>query len=195
MRCAKNRVGIEEQIRNGVADLSLNEAAAMLALSSNMKKLFDFVQQLQDLSDPEDMMQLCLDSGVAQYAGTLDYESGYSVEQRREWDVFMLFMVRLGCLACDADDHVRWLKRRDYQTPSEWMGEEGDKDRKRYPKWVPQVSDQVKQQWKDLLAQTATLDRFAIHKLIGKADAAPAPIAFRANLPPPRASLPVPPGS
>src|SRR5262249_16307953 len=30
MRCAKNREAIEDQIRNGVADLSLNEAAAML---------------------------------------------------------------------------------------------------------------------------------------------------------------------
>ena len=32
MRCAKSRETIEKQIRNGVADLSLNEAAAMLAL-------------------------------------------------------------------------------------------------------------------------------------------------------------------
>ena len=74
MRCAKSRETIEKQIRNGVADLSLNEAAAMLALSSDMKKLFDFVRQLERLSDPEEIMQLCLDSGTAQFVGTLDYE-------------------------------------------------------------------------------------------------------------------------
>ena len=43
MRCGvRSCETIEKQIGNGVADLSLNEAAAMLALSSDMKKLFDF---------------------------------------------------------------------------------------------------------------------------------------------------------
>ena len=98
MRCAKSRETIEKQIRNGVADLSLNEAAAMLALSSDMKKLFDFVRQLERLSDPEEIMQLCLDSGTAQFMGSLDYELSYGTEQRREWDLFILFLVR----------HIRW---------------------------------------------------------------------------------------
>jgi hypothetical protein len=122
MRVAKNRVGIEEQIRNGAADLSLNEAAAMLMLSSDVRKLFDFMKQVEHVTSPEEMMQLCLDSGVAHFMGTIDYEAGYEVEQRREWDLFILYMVRhIGALACDADNHVCWLKRRDYKTPSEWM--------------------------------------------------------------------------
>jgi Protein of unknown function (DUF3102) len=177
MRLAKNRTAIEEQIRNGVADLSLNEAAAMLALSSDMRKLFDFMRQLERLSDPEEIIQLCLDSGVAQYAGTLDYESSYGVEQRREWDVFILFMVRHLRWPSDyADDHVGWLKRRGCKSPSEWMGEQGDKDRRKYGVskggWMPEPSDEAKQCWKDLLAQTAGLDRVATNKMIAEEDKA-----------------------
>jgi hypothetical protein len=171
IRCAKNRIVIEEQIRNGVADLSLNEAAAMLALSSDMRKLFDFIRKLERLTDPEEIMQLCLDTGTAQFMGYLDYESSYSAEQRREWDVFILFMVRhIRWPASAADDHVCWLKRRSYISPSEWMGEEGDKDRKKHGRWVPQVSDAAKQWWRDLLAQTADLDRVAINKIIAEED-------------------------
>src|SRR3954447_26941881 len=40
MRVAKNRADIEAQIRNDVADLSLSEAAAILALSSDVRRLF-----------------------------------------------------------------------------------------------------------------------------------------------------------
>jgi Protein of unknown function (DUF3102) len=37
MRTAKHRATIEGQIRNGVADLSLNEAAALLMLTSDVR--------------------------------------------------------------------------------------------------------------------------------------------------------------
>ena len=172
MRCAKSRETIEKQIRNGVADLSLNEAAAMLALSSDMKKLFDFVRQLERLSDPEEIMQLCLDSGTAQFMGILDYKSSYGTEQRREWDLFILFLVRhIRWPAWAADDHVCWLKRRDYATPSEFMGEVGDRDRQKFS-WLPKPSNEAKQLWKDLLAQTTNLDRVAINKVIGEEDKA-----------------------
>jgi hypothetical protein len=39
MRVAKNRAEIEAQIRNDVADLTLSEAAALLMLSSDARKL------------------------------------------------------------------------------------------------------------------------------------------------------------
>jgi hypothetical protein len=138
-----------------------------------MKKLFDFAKEVERLRDPEEIMQLCLDSGVAQYGAAIDYDSSYSAEQRREWDLFILFIVRhIRWPAFAADERVCWLKRRSYNSPSEWMGEEGDKDRKKYPGWVPQVSDQAKQCWKDLLAETKDLDRAAIDKIIGKEDKA-----------------------
>jgi hypothetical protein len=80
-------------------------------------------------------------------------------------------MVRhLHWAADGADEHVCWLKRRGYNTPSEWMGEEGDKDRKGIG--LRQVSEQAKQWWNDLLTQTASLDRLAINKIIGEEEKA-----------------------
>jgi Protein of unknown function (DUF3102) len=170
MRCAESREAIEANTQC-VADLSLNEAAAMLALSSDTKKLLEFMRQLERLTDPEEIMQLCLDTGAAQFAGTIDYESSYGAEQRREWDLFALFLVRhIRWPAFAADDHICWLKRRDYNTPSEWMGEEGDKHRKKNA--FTEVSDQAKQLWRELLDQTADLDRLALNKLIADEDKA-----------------------
>jgi hypothetical protein len=170
MRCARNRDAIEANTQR-VADLTLNEAAAMLALSSDIKKLFDFHKEVERLTDPEEIMQLCLDSGAAQVAGRIDYESGYTVEQRREWDAFILFMVRhVGWPARDADDHVCWIKRHDFNSPSEWMGEEGDEYRRTVRVGRMVVGDELKQSWKNLLAETKHLDRVAINQAIAQTD-------------------------
>jgi Protein of unknown function (DUF3102) len=167
MRCARSRKEIEANTQS-FADLNLNEAAALLALSSDVRKLLDFARKLERLTDPEEIMQLCLDSGVADM-GTRDYESDYTAEQRREWDLYILFRVRhTRCRASDADDHVCWLKRRGYKTPSEWM-DDADGWRRRQGR---HIAEPLKQQWRDLLAQTANLDRVAINKLIGEEDKA-----------------------
>ena len=50
MRTARNREAVELQMRNGVADLTLNAAAALLFLTSDVKKLFAFVQQAREMS-------------------------------------------------------------------------------------------------------------------------------------------------
>jgi Protein of unknown function (DUF3102) len=47
MRVAKNREEIENQMRNGVGDLSLNEAVALLMLSSDVRKVLDFAKQAE----------------------------------------------------------------------------------------------------------------------------------------------------
>jgi Protein of unknown function (DUF3102) len=52
MRCAKNRAEIEHQIRNDVADLTLSEAAALLALSSDVRKLLSFVKEIEGTATP-----------------------------------------------------------------------------------------------------------------------------------------------
>src|SRR5271165_5330168 len=44
MRVAKNRAEIENQMRSGVADLSLNEVAALLMLSSDVRALLSFAK-------------------------------------------------------------------------------------------------------------------------------------------------------
>src|SRR5262249_5037345 len=64
MRCAKNREAIEAQIRNGVADLSLNEAAAMLMLSSDVRKLLAFARDCEGLS-AEELIERIAAEGIA----------------------------------------------------------------------------------------------------------------------------------
>jgi Protein of unknown function (DUF3102) len=184
MRCAKSRAEIEKSAR-GIADLTLTEAAAMLMMSSNVKKLLEFVKKTEHITDPEEFMQVCLDSGVG-VLGTIDYESGHTVEERREWDVFILFLVRkFGWLADCADSHVCWLKRRSYKSASEWMGEEGDRDRARTGLskggFTPEPSDQAKQWWKEFLAETKNLTRAEIHEAIGEADPNPKTKELRAQ--------------
>src|SRR6516164_6174986 len=63
MRVAKNRTEIEAQIRNGVADLSLNEAAALLMLSSDVRKLLAFARDAENLSGDE-LIERCIAEGV-----------------------------------------------------------------------------------------------------------------------------------
>jgi hypothetical protein len=170
MRCAKNREDIEKHMGDG-GDLTLNEAAAMLMLSSDARKLFALVKEIEHLDDPEEIMQACLRSGVATFAGTIDYHSGYSDDEEREWLLFMLYMIRhIRWPQEYAVEHTYWLKRQAYKTPSEWMGEEGDKHRRRIP--MGQMSDGAKQRWKDLLAQTQNLNVEAIGQTIVEEDKA-----------------------
>jgi hypothetical protein len=49
MRCAKNRAEIEKANAQSVADLSLKEAAAILMLSSDIRKLFEMTKSMEGL--------------------------------------------------------------------------------------------------------------------------------------------------
>ena len=172
MRCAKSREDLEQHMGGG-GDLTLNEAAAMLVLSSDTRRLFAFIKEIARLDDPEEVMQACLRSGVATFAGTIDYHSGYSDDEEREWLLFILYMVRHVRWPTEyADNHIFWLKRRGYKTPSEWMGDEGDKDRRKNAGWVGTVSDEAKGWWRDLLAQTQNLDLEVINQVIAEEDKA-----------------------
>jgi Protein of unknown function (DUF3102) len=182
MRCAKSREDTEKRIGGG--DLTLNEAAAMLVLSSNTRKLFDFIKEVERLDDPEEIMEACLRTGVAQFAGTLDYHSGYSDAENREWLLFMLYMVRHVRWPTEyADDHICWLKRHGYKAPSEWMGEEGEKHRRQWS--IREMSDELKGCWRDLLAQTQHLDVETIGQTIAEEDKA-LRAEIEANPSPPR---------
>jgi hypothetical protein len=65
MRVAKNRVEIENQIRNDDCgfDLTLNEAAALLMLSSDVRKVLDFAKQAEGLSG-EALVDFCIANNV-----------------------------------------------------------------------------------------------------------------------------------
>ena len=72
MRVGKNREEVEKQIRNGVADLSLNETAALLMPSSDFRKLWAFARDCEGLSG-ETLIERCIAEGV----GTI-HDQGYN---------------------------------------------------------------------------------------------------------------------
>jgi hypothetical protein len=93
MRLAKNRKEIEEQIRNDVADLTMAEAAALLMLSSDARRLIRFAQNMGGL-DPEEFVQAALDQRVALVGY---HDKGYRVfahctpEGERDWHCLCSF--------------------------------------------------------------------------------------------------------
>jgi Protein of unknown function (DUF3102) len=72
-------------------------------------------------------------------------------DQRREWLVFVLFLCRRYSRSVQgAWDHSYWLARRDFETPSEWLGAEGEKWRRI---WGIGPQDDVEPQWLAFLEQ------------------------------------------
>jgi hypothetical protein len=137
MRVAKNRNEIENQMRNGVADLSLNEAVALLMLSSDVRKVMDFAKQAEGLSG-EALVEFCIANNV----GVIEDHcynpfAGRSEAEKLEWLIFTLF------LSCDTNVHrggfdpqhawwhVEYLLQRPFQNVDEWLGPEGDEWRRR----------------------------------------------------------------
>ena len=97
MRTAKNRAAVELQMRNTVADLTLNEAAALLFLTSDIKKLLAFTKQISETTDPEQVLAVCLENGVGVIRDTgYDMWFGTNAEQKREWTLYARFLVDLG---------------------------------------------------------------------------------------------------
>jgi len=121
MRVAKNRAEIEAQIRNGVADLSLNEAAALLMLSSDVRKLLNFAKQAEGLSG-EALIEFCIVNNVAVIQDS-NYNpfAGRSEAEKLEWCLFTLFLSydraagRVGFDPEDAWRHVEYLLQRPFQ--------------------------------------------------------------------------------
>lgn len=132
MRTAKNREAIELQIRNGVADLTLNEAAALLFLTSDVKKLLAFTKQISETTDPEQMVALCLENDVGVIRDT-SYNMWFGVtkEQKREWTLYVRFLTTLGWSADNAGWSVEWLRQRPFMSVDEWLGPEGADFRRR----------------------------------------------------------------
>jgi hypothetical protein len=157
MRTAKNRVLIETQIRNGVADLSLNEAAALLMLTSDVKQLLLFAHQVQSIGDPEELIRVCVENGIGviQDSG-YDPASGRTEEEVREWHLFMLFLAqKCGYMPDGASRHVEWIIQRPFQNVPEWLSEEGDKFRKRT--MMTAVPQSIKDAWQVYASERTSL--------------------------------------
>ena len=142
MRLAKGRKEIEARMKSAtdVADLTLNEATALLVLSANVEKLLSFFRECEGLS-PTEFINRCIAQGMMVFRSPgYDPFAGRSKEEKREWLLFMRFLVkRCGWHAHGASDHVEYVLERPFQNVAEWLGDEGDKFRRGWGqrKWVP----------------------------------------------------------
>jgi hypothetical protein len=182
MRVAKNRTEIENQIRNVIADLTLNEAAALLALSSDVRKLLQFAKEI-DGQDPEAVIKACIEAGVAViHSPNYNPLAGRNDAERREWALFTLYLAaQMGKAA--ASYHVEWLLQRPFQNVGEWLGPEGDKW---HPtSWMRPIPDGFKRAWAVFAADHASLSETDIYAQLNAMPAeSPRPVS-RAR--PPRA--------
>ena len=160
MRVAKNRAEIEAKISEDAADVTLSEAAAVLALSSDARRLFRFVKELEALDDPEETPQACLAANVPVIVDE-NYNpfAGRTEQETAEWWLFVTFLTcdfaarRTGMKPNDAWQHVEHLLQKSFQNVSEWLGPEGEKFRKLYEMRAPKPSKQFKQDWQAFLAE------------------------------------------
>jgi hypothetical protein len=84
--------------------------------------------------------------------GTYNPLAGRSDEERREWHVFMLFLVqRCGFHPLRASGHVEWVLQRPFQNVGEWLGSEGDKFRKQTR--MHPIPDATKESWQQFLVE------------------------------------------
>jgi hypothetical protein len=157
MRLAKNRTAIEGQIRNGVADLSLNEAAALLMLTSDMRKMLNFFRDCENLPADE-FIERCIAEGIGVIhdPGNNPF-AGQSESEKLEWHLFMMFLSYDGAAGRSGGEpngvsgHVEWLLQRPFQNVTEWLGDEGDKWR--MVQGMKAVPEQVKADWATFLDQ------------------------------------------
>jgi hypothetical protein len=125
MRLAKNRTEIEASAKSAtLADLTLNEAAALLMLSSDIRKVLDFARDCENLPADE-VIERCITDGIAviQSPG-YDPMAGRSEAEQLEWHLFMLFLSDDGGNPEAASHHVEWLLQRPFRNVAEWLGDD-----------------------------------------------------------------------
>jgi hypothetical protein len=144
MRCAKSRTVIEDQIRNGVADLSLNEAAAMLMLSSDVRKLLEMAKTMEGLQG-EELITFCVENDIGVLTGNIFNAPEPTDQETVEWLVFVLWLVKQGWYVEGAFHHMDWVQSRGTLL-KEWMGPHPIID-----KWRKPLSQQCIDHWNAFL--------------------------------------------
>ena len=174
MRVAKNRDEIETQMRNGAADLSLNETAALLMLSSDVRKLLSFARTAEGLSG-EELVDFCIANGVG-VISTPNYDpfASCSEAEQREWKLFTVFLScdtaagRGGFAPEDAGHHVEYLLQKQFRNVDEWLGPEGDKWRRAIG-YSSQPTEGLKTAWaafRDAHRQATVAEIEALHETL-----------------------------
>jgi hypothetical protein len=176
MRLAKNRAEIEKTNAQSIADsdLTLNEAAALLMLSSDVRKLLNFAKQAEGLSG-EAFVEFCIANDVA-VINSPGYNpfAGRSETETLEWLVFTLFLSCDGAAGRSGFDpeeawwHVEYLLQRPFQNVAEWLGPAGDEWRRLW-QGSRGPTEQFKTGWaafRDAYAHATLADVEAEHKAL-----------------------------
>ena len=168
MRMAKNRAEIEaSKSAMAVADLTLNEAVALLMLSSDVRKLIAFMRQIENL-EGEELVQACIANDVAIYrTANYDMFAGCSDDERRGWKLFGLWLTRHGHSARWAEHHVEWLLRTGDGGVAEWLGPDGDRYRALWG--FKPFTDAGKSAWARFAASHAMLSEAEIDEALSAA--------------------------
>ena len=131
-------------------------------LSSNVRKLFRFIKDIEGQDDPEQIIKAAIDANVGVIVDK-DYNpfADRSDAEQREWIAFINFLAERNNYSQDgARMHVDWIMQRPFQNVDEWLGEEGEKYRKPYG-W--RFSPALIKNWKVFLDQHA---KFSMTELI-----------------------------
>ncbi len=126
MRCAKQREVIESNTQP-IADLSLNEAAALLMLSSDARKILSLVRDMENLG-PEELIDFCTTNEIAVLRtnpfGATEFNDLPEPEQN-EWRIWTLFGVKMNGLSIEAAHHYTDHKQTRGWSLIEWYGLKG----------------------------------------------------------------------
>ena len=156
VKLAKNRATIEKQMKSaiGVADLTLNEAAALCVLAGRLERLMQFAKRSKSCSGQE-LVDLCVEEGFGVIVDH-GYDPFFHCDDtgQHDWRAFMLFLVReFGwSLTRQAAPHVEHLLQKQFKDPAEWLGEEGRKFRSG---WGHEPSKKFQTDWKAFLLTQA----------------------------------------
>jgi len=167
MRIAKNRATIEDNIRNGVADLTLGQAAALMMMTADMKKVLNFVKQIETTDDPEKIITLAMEHGYPViHTPGYDPFANCTEDQQREWYVFMLFLVKHEGAVVNGGvaDHIEWILQKQFKTVEEWLGPEGNK----FCWWRHPIKAEFIEIWRAFAAEHASLTIADINAELGR---------------------------
>lgn len=85
---------------------------------------------------------------------------GLTEDEVKEWEVFALFLMEICNHSRDgASAHVEWLRNKDFKTPTEWLGPDGQSWAR---DWHIPASEKVKASWRRYWQSKQGLSREAI---------------------------------
>ena len=129
--------------------------------TAKMRHAVDLIEMGADPNEEKVVKLLREASSVTFKTPRYEPLAGRSEAERLEWHLFMLFLSfdqaagRAGGEPQGVANHVEWILQRPFQNVAEWLGEEGDKFRRR-PLGSSPISEQFKTDWAAFLASIAT---------------------------------------